>query len=203
MSDLTRRDFLGKTSIYGGSISLALAAGLPQATEAAAISQSRQTLTKSEWDSVEAMTDLIIPSDGSPGATEANCVNFIDKALAHEEQKALSMVQNSLSALDRYCHESLKENFSSLSTVQQKSLLATMEDNEMEGWPSKGASSAQFFGFIRALTIMGFLADPKYGGNNNFVGWQLAGYPGPRHHRGGYSDAQMMGTEVVEPIWNR
>lgn len=35
-----------------------------------------------------------------------------------------------------------------------------------------------------ALTIMGFLADPKYGGNRDFTGWKVAHYPGPSHHRG-------------------
>lgn len=28
-----------------------------------------------------------------------------------------------------------------------------------------------------------------------------AGYPGPRHHRGGYSDDQMMGRDVIKPVW--
>ncbi len=201
MSDLTRRDFLGKASLYGGSMSIALAASLPLTVEAAAKSQLPHTLTQTEWSSVEAMTQRIIPSDDTPGAIEANCVNFIDKALAHEEQTALSMVQSSLATLGRHCQANWNKSFFKLSAAQQNSVLAALEDNQLKVWPSDGASSAQFFGFIRALTIMGFLADPKYGGNSNYVGWQLAGYPGPRHHNGGYSAAQMMGTEVVEPIW--
>ncbi|MGI9294954.1 MAG: hypothetical protein ACR2PS_13295 [Pseudomonadales bacterium] len=49
---------------------------------------------------------------------------------------------------------------------------------------------------------MGFLADPKYGGNKNYTGWQVAGYPGPRHHTGGYSSKQMMGVEAIKPVWD-
>ncbi len=50
-------------------------------------------------------------------------------------------------------------------------------------------------------TIIGFLADPKYGGNRDYVGWKLLGYPGPRHARGGYTPEQMLGKEKITAIW--
>ena len=76
-----------------------------------------------------------------------------------------------------------------------------LEDGLVEEWPEAAGTSAQFFGYLRALTVMGFLAEPKYGGNRNFVGWKLAGYPGPRHHQGGYSPGEMMGEITITPIW--
>ena len=54
---------------------------------------------------------------------------------------------------------------------------------------------------MRAHTILGFLADPKYGGNRNHVGWKVVGYPGPRHKLGGYSPAQMRGEAKIETVW--
>jgi gluconate 2-dehydrogenase gamma chain len=33
---------------------------------------------------------------------------------------------------------------------------------------------------VRAHTIEGTFCDPYYGGNANFVGWDLIGYPGVR-----------------------
>ncbi len=30
-------------------------------------------------------------------------------------------------------------------------------------------------------TVEGFLADPMYGGNRDFIGWKLIGFPGPRY----------------------
>ena len=54
---------------------------------------------------------------------------------------------------------------------------------------------------MRLHTIYGFLADPRYGGNRSYVGWKLMGYPGPRHHRGGYTPEQMLGKAKIEPIW--
>jgi gluconate 2-dehydrogenase gamma chain len=54
---------------------------------------------------------------------------------------------------------------------------------------------------VRAHTVIGFLADPKYGGNRDFAGWRVSGYPGPRHHRGGYTAEQMAGTAPVQTVW--
>ena len=37
-----------------------------------------------------------------------------------------------------------------------------------------------FFALVRTHTIQGTFCDPAYGGNANFVGWDLIGYPGVR-----------------------
>ncbi|RPI48391.1 MAG: hypothetical protein EHM55_25655, partial [Acidobacteria bacterium] len=37
-----------------------------------------------------------------------------------------------------------------------------------------------FFALVRAHTLQGTFCDPAYGGNANFVGWDLLGYPGVR-----------------------
>ena len=41
-------------------------------------------------------------------------------------------------------------------------------------------SSAQFFTLVLNHTRQGMFGDPYYGGNANFVGWDLLGYPGVR-----------------------
>jgi len=202
-NDLTRRGFLGRASLYGSGFSLAMVTGLPLALEAASKSSAPESLTQTQWCTVEAMTGRLIPTGDTPGAIEANCVNFIDKALAHEEHAALGMVQQGLEALNQHCRDIRQKDFCELTPEQQDAVLMKLEDGNITGWPEGGVHSAQFFGLIRALTIMGFLADPKYGGNRGFAGWQVAGYPGPRHHQGGYSDAQMMGEETIRPVWDK
>ena len=37
-----------------------------------------------------------------------------------------------------------------------------------------------FFALVRTHTIQGTFCDPAYGGNANFIGWDLIGYPGIR-----------------------
>ena len=64
--------------------------------------------------------------------------------------------------------------------------------------------SPDFFETLRSHTLItGFLADPKYGGNRNFVGWKHVGYPGPSHALGGYSEEQMLGKAPVSGVWER
>ncbi len=41
-------------------------------------------------------------------------------------------------------------------------------------------SSALFFNIVKAHTWQGTFGDPYYGGNADFVGWDLIGYPGVR-----------------------
>ena len=43
-------------------------------------------------------------------------------------------------------------------------------------------SSAQFFAMVLNHTRQGTFGDPYYGGNANFVGWDLLGYPGRADH---------------------
>jgi gluconate 2-dehydrogenase subunit 3-like protein len=40
--------------------------------------------------------------------------------------------------------------------------------------------SAGFFAMLLAHTRQGMFGDPYYGGNANFAGWDLVGYPGVR-----------------------
>ena len=41
-------------------------------------------------------------------------------------------------------------------------------------------SSAAFFELVLGHTIEGTFCDPHYGGNRDFIGWDLIGYPGLR-----------------------
>ena len=45
---------------------------------------------------------------------------------------------------------------------------------------SKRSGRPPFFALVRTHTIQGTFCDPFYGGNDNFVGWDLLGYPGVR-----------------------
>ena len=104
-------------------------------------------------------------------------------------------------AIVDYQYVTIKAGFVKLSAENQDVILTLMDTNKIPDWPADAGQPAQFFGLIRALTIIGFLADPKYGGNKNHIGWKVAGYLGPSHHRGGYSDNQMMGIDAIKPIW--
>ena len=184
-SALSRRSLLRGTSLLGGGLFVAMNLQRPLAL-AAMKEDKPASLSAGQWQTVEAITGRIIPTDHQPGAIEANCVNFIDKALANE---------------DAACEETLGKAFIKLKPAQQDQLLAAMTADTAKPWPDSAPTASSFFELLRELTIMGFMADPKYGGNADVAGWRVARYPGPRHHAGGYTAAQMVGEEDIITVW--
>ena len=158
-------------------------------------------LTEHEWRTVEAMTARIIPTDHEPGAIEANCVNFIDKALANEDAQLRPVYSAGLQGLDALARELHGKDFVALGPDPQHAILTALDDDEAAPWPEEAGPAPEFFETVRTHTIIGFLADPKYGGNRDYAGWRVVGYPGPRHEAGGYTPAQMLGQEPIRPIW--
>jgi gluconate 2-dehydrogenase gamma chain len=201
MSELSRREFFLHSGLYGGSLWMLLNMPRPRAVRAAQESTLREVLDEAQWKTVEAMTGRIIPTDHEPGAIEAGCVNFIDKALAHEDAKAKPLYERGLVALDLVAKKKFGKPFVELEPKEQDELLAALESGKADGWPSGGVSAAEFFATVRAHTVIGFLADPKYGGNRGYAGWKVVGYPGGGHHMGGYSPAQMIGKEKIKTAW--
>ena len=51
-----------------------------------------------------------------------------------------------------------------------------------------------FFGMVLDHVRQGMFGDPSYGGNANFAGWDLLGYPGPR--MAVPAELQQLGTKV-------
>jgi gluconate 2-dehydrogenase gamma chain len=200
-SEITRRAFLRDGTLYGGSLWIALSLPRPHAARAAAASSERAVLTPAEWRTLEAITGRIIPSDHEPGAIEARCVNFIDKALANEDAAARPLYAQGLAQLEAACQRRFGRAFPELGPEEQDELLALVEADRAPGWPAGAVSAPAFFASLRAHTILGFLADPKYGGNHGYAGWKVVRYPGPRHHLGGYTPEQMLGRAPIRTIW--
>ena len=198
---LTRRDFLRDTTIYGGGLWISLSLPRPNAARVAAEASERAALTETEWITVEAITGRIIPTDHEPGAIEARCVNFIDKALAHEDAQARPLYALGIAGTEQVAQRRFGRAFPKLAPAEQDLVLVALEQGDAPGWPEGSVSSAAFFATVRAHTILGFLADPKYGGNRDFAGWKVVGYPGPRHHLGGYTPDQMLGRAKIKTVW--
>ncbi len=197
---LSRRAVLRGTSIFGGGLFMALNLQRPLAL-AAMKSEAPAVFTSAQWQTVAAITGRIIPTDHQPGALEAHCVNFIDKALANEDAQSRPDFIAGLVSMDEICTRKLKKPFVELDSSAQDLLLSELAADTATPWPGTGPAASVFFELARTLTIMGFMADPKYGGNANLAGWRVARYPGPRHHKGGYTPAQMVGEEAIITLW--
>lgn len=184
---LTRRDLLKLAGLAAAAPVVpvdalqqpAAAASQPAASTAAG---GLQALTATEADLLDAIVARLIPSDASgPGAREAQAVRYIDRALAGALSGSRDAYRAGLAALDRYARSSRGAPFTSLSPTDQDSLLIDVETGAATG---SGAgfdgSSAAFFALVRTHTLQGTFGDPFYGGNANFAGWDLLGYPGIR-----------------------
>lgn len=126
---------------------------------------------------VAAITERLMPSEpGKPGAREADVLNYIDLALAGAYAEMQEFYRHGLAALDAHCRGAYKESFVHLTPEKQDEVIAALEAGKANGfeWPT----AREFFTALRTHTMEGMFADPLYGGNRDFAGWRLVGFPG-------------------------
>jgi gluconate 2-dehydrogenase gamma chain len=171
---LTRREVLKRVGIASAAAAVPIEALAQNAPPARG---PLETLTASEADTLEAIVARLIPADGNgPGAAEAHAARYIDRALADALAAFRDTYSAGLSSVDTYARSSRGAPFHQLSPENQDAVLTAMERNAISGFPG----SAGFFNLVLSHTIQGTFCDPFYGGNANFVGWDLIGYPGVR-----------------------
>jgi len=200
---LTRRRFLQTT------LSLSALIVLPACTSESSSQGpslvSRTFFSSGEYRFIEAATARLIPgSPDDPGALEAAVPFFIDLQLAGPYGRAerwymegpweggteqqgyqldmtpAQMYRHAIAGLDDYCRGKLGGKvFADLASEDQDQVLHDMDDSKIE---LEQFNAQAFFAVLWQNTVEGFLSDPMYGGNRNFVGWQLIGFPGPRYN---------------------
>ena len=134
-------------------------------------------LTDDDLATVVAYTERLMPgAPGKPGAKDAGVANYIDLALAGAYADQGDYYRRGLAALDAYCEATFKDRFVYLKPTQQDEVITAMEGGKATGftWPSAQA----FFNTLRTHTMEGMFSDPIYGGNKDFAGWKLVGFPG-------------------------
>lgn len=190
LPDQSRRNLLKGVGLMGaaavgvGSASSVIAADKPAQTADNSSMQSipareaLEVLTASEAATLEAICDCLIPSDANgPGAKDARAVHYIDRSLASHNQADRQNYMIGLNAINEHALKSAGKTFAELSREQQETILRAVQENTVEGF---APGSAAFFNMVRNHTIDGTFCDPYYGGNRNFVGWDLLRYPGIR-----------------------
>jgi gluconate 2-dehydrogenase gamma chain len=190
MTFISRRDLLKRAGMAAAVLPAVadprgLRAEQARPLQAAAQAIKREpleNLTATEMDLLEAIVARLIPTDANgPGATEARAAHYIDRALGGALASSRQAYTAGLAALDRYARSSRGGPFTELSPTDQDSLLIDVETGAATG---AGAgftgSSAVFFSMVLSHTHQGTFGDPYYGGNANFIGWDLISYPGIR-----------------------
>lgn len=140
-------------------------------------SEWRTFFSNEESYAVTAIAERIMPgAPGLPGATDANVINYIDLALSGAYADQQEFYRRGLAALDRYCQATFQDAFMNLAPAKQDEALMALDTGKATGfeWPTAQA----FFNVLRTHTMEGMFSDPTYGGNRDFVGWSLVGFPG-------------------------
>jgi gluconate 2-dehydrogenase gamma chain len=156
---------------------------------------------------IAALAERLMPgAPGKPGANDAGVLNYIDLALAGAYADQQDFYRRGLSALDAYCRSTHGKPFAQLGTAQQDEVLSALEQGKASNfsWPSAQA----FFATVRTHTMEGMFADPVYGGNREFAGWRLVGFPGAQPlfspedlaSRDAFSSAPMTGLQMQAPL---
>ena len=112
---------------------------------------------------IEAAAACIIPSDDSPGAREARVIYFIDRALTTFDSDKQALYKQGLVALEARARRTGLAKFSEMDAARQIAALKKIE-------------KSPFFQQLRAHTVIGFLANPEYGGNHQQAGWKHIGF---------------------------
>ncbi|PYR98517.1 MAG: hypothetical protein DMG12_22700 [Acidobacteria bacterium] len=151
--DASRREFLVRAAVGAGAVA---GAGLVPETHAQTREQDRKA--KSETNA------------------PAGVLNYIDLALAGAYADLQDFYRRGLAQLDAYCRKTYNEPFVRLSATRQDEVITALDEGKAGGftWPT----AQEFFNTIRTHTMEGMFADPIYGGNKDFAGWRLVGFPG-------------------------
>lgn len=169
---------------------------------------------------INAALERLIPSDElGPGAKEAGVVTFIDRQLGGPFGRAQTwymqgpwkegttqqgyqlkltpaeLYRIAIEDVDVYCRRTFGNRpFAELDGATRDKVLKGLEHGEIE---LARVPAKQFFAIFWQNVQEGFLADPMYGGNRDFAGWKLVGFPGARYNY--VDEIEKYGERYTEP----
>ena len=183
----SRRNLLKGAGLVGAAAVSAIATSHVIAADSASTNsnskriaprEALEALTAEEAETLAAICDCLIPSDEhGPGAREARAVHYIDKSLASHNNGSRHNYSVGLNSINEFSRKTRGKSFPELPLDQQNSILLAVQTNKISGFIPNGSG---FFNMLRSHTIDGTFCDPYYGGNQEFVGWDMLRYPGIR-----------------------
>jgi gluconate 2-dehydrogenase gamma chain len=112
--------------------------------------------------------------------------------------------QKGIVLLDRYTKRRYRKRFVDLDDSVKDDLLTKMENGKINYFQEP--TSQGFFATILEDVYEGMFADPEYGGNRDFAGWRLIGYPGAQRAytayelQNGPQHKQVQGLREMPPM---
>jgi hypothetical protein len=165
---------VSRRTVLSGTVALVpLIATSCSSTTTPSAAAPASAFTTQERATLRAVVDRLVPADElSPAASECGVLDYFDRCLSEWNQSDVPVLRATLATLDAEAQKRGGE-FATLSADAQDELLMAMEAGQ---FPEE-AGQAGFNRLLR-LTLEGMFSDPYYGGNRNYAGWDLIGYPG-------------------------
>lgn len=187
--EIDRRNLLRTGAVLGAALALD---GCKDDEEKPSANASARPSPAAETDTLDvlaAVAERILPSEGDgPGAKEANVRGFLEKALSDPRLAHLRpLLERGAAFLDEAARVERKAaGFVALPNDERDDLLTRLAERKMR---PNGFDGTAFVRIMLALTLEGFLGDPKHGGNQDGVAWAWLGFdPKGRNagaHKGG------------------
>ena len=188
-NNVSRRRFLKSSGALSGASLLRIGAPALIAITQAACSAKQESSAFVALDAAAAadfaaIAARIMPTTDTPGASEAGVIYFIDRALGAEMQHRHEALRAGLDDLNSRVAEQFSDQrrFSALDDATQDQLLTTIERGD-------------FFSSVWDLTMIGFFAMSRYGGNKDNIAWKLIDFKGDHgawEYPFGHYDAEYM-----------
>ncbi|HET8550489.1 MAG TPA: gluconate 2-dehydrogenase subunit 3 family protein [Bryobacteraceae bacterium] len=112
-----------------------------------------QFFTAAEYATLEHLTDIIIPSDGTPGAREAGVSEFID-FMVWSDPALQYRFRTGLRWLDAHSRNQHGQSFRDLAAARQNAMLETLAYTKR--YQPGQEDGRAFFRLLRDYTVMGF-----------------------------------------------
>ncbi|HXH51383.1 MAG TPA: gluconate 2-dehydrogenase subunit 3 family protein [Terriglobia bacterium] len=182
-SAIGRRDMLKVFSAVPAAalVPLGTAIAAPQKSSGSAAAKAasgyqRKVFSDHEWETIKALSDLIIPADErSSSATQAGVPEFIDDWLDFKGGRLKAEILGGLTWLDLECNREFSHDFIACTAPQQKKILDRI------AYPDKAvpedSNYVAFFNHLRDLVVGGFFSSKE-----------------------GVKDLPYLGNQVV-PVW--
>ncbi len=196
--------FSRRAVLAGLSAAAATAIPIPRHAFAALDDQQFSFLSDAEARLLAALCDTLIPQDAYPSASQAGVVDFIDLQMAGPYGKGAGLYMKGPFfeggpeqgyQLPLLPAQLMREGLARLN--QAESAFALMEEarrGDVVTRMSQGSidmgdiPSNTFFDEVWTLTNQGYFADPMYGGNDDYAGWKMVGFPGAHAYYAAFVD---------------
>lgn len=159
--------------------------------------------TATEWTTLNALVDRLIPGDETgPGALQAGVAEFIDLQMNQPygfgalwymhppfaqnasplmgyqlEFSPRTLYRSALAGLEKSIHDAHGKSFSELDEATRDAVIGELEHGKLA---IGDVPPADFFAQLLQNTREGYFCDPKHGGNKNMDAWRMINFPGAR-----------------------